>query len=332
MNNEGVRKVADKGIEKNGFKRQQQLQRTLLRKPSFAYRKSIKMPLLLFRVFINRGDKNMLVKMLNVYMVCSNEPNGLVSLDIYGMPKKVDMAIQLVLRFIHYEETTSVGYNVSREKYEALYHSNPNVFKEIGTKNGVLLAVVNSTTNPRHQMDITITGRRMQIDNATKALAELFFPKFTCAICFAEFLIEAGMVTCDKQLHSICVECFQTYSHTSITGQVAYGGIGLRCVDMQCDSAILLSSFGFYVLEADYKPLVRRLQLQCIIDADMNDLVKCSQCDFKLSVDPTLAYFKCICGRFQCRTCARPYNQKHKGKTCAQMNEDEAKENSATKM
>uniref|UniRef100_A0A914PE01 RING-type domain-containing protein n=1 Tax=Panagrolaimus davidi TaxID=227884 RepID=A0A914PE01_9BILA len=160
-------------------------------------------------------------------------------------------------------------------------------------------------------------------------------PEFQCLICYQNFPINEGF-KCSSILnsvnvlkHLICVTCLKGYAHNScFEGIVGYGGLGLKCVEPDCNNVILLSEFEKYINEEDYLPLQNRLQEQCIIDAGLADLVTCSECGLKSCVDNLLTFFTCNCGRKQCRNCPRIYDEIHEGKICQEMDFRELPTNS----
>uniref|UniRef100_A0A914YNZ5 RING-type domain-containing protein n=1 Tax=Panagrolaimus superbus TaxID=310955 RepID=A0A914YNZ5_9BILA len=69
---------------------------------------------------------------------------------------------------------------------------------------------------------------------------------------------------------------------------------------------------------------MERLQQQCIIDANLEDLVTCHECGYKVCVPKNNQYYICECGKKNCRKCPRLFDHKHFGKTCQQMDQEEA--------
>uniref|UniRef100_A0AC34GRW5 RING-type domain-containing protein n=1 Tax=Panagrolaimus sp. ES5 TaxID=591445 RepID=A0AC34GRW5_9BILA len=168
-------------------------------------------------------------------------------------------------------------------------------------------------------------------------------PSFECGICFENYCIEDGCITCEKnffsaisssETHSICIECMRGYAHSAITDiPVAFGGLGLNCATPECKNIFLLQCFEYYLSDEDYLPLKLRLQEQCIADASLKDLVTCPNCGIKVCVPTNANFYQCVCGRQQCQHCPRLYDAQHIGKTCQQLDhEDEVKGISSQKM
>jgi hypothetical protein len=83
--------------------------------------------------------------------------------------------------------------------------------------------------------------------------------KFKCSVCFEIFDIDQGMIQClqtstnilnndmvidDSLSHSICITCLRGYAHSACTDiPVAFGGIGLKCVENKCKNVFLLGEF-----------------------------------------------------------------------------------------
>uniref|UniRef100_A0AC34F3I7 RING-type domain-containing protein n=1 Tax=Panagrolaimus sp. ES5 TaxID=591445 RepID=A0AC34F3I7_9BILA len=161
--------------------------------------------------------------------------------------------------------------------------------------------------------------------------------EFECPICCEKYNIkDDGCVTCvpadifetsiPNENHSICVSCIQDYARSSITGRVAPGGLGLNCVADGCKNVFLLSLFENYLNDEIRKPFLTRLQEQCVLETNLKDLVTCPGCGYKACVPETDTFYVCECGRKQCRSCPRPYDKKHDGKTCKQLADEEARE------
>ena len=62
-----------------------------------------------------------------------------------------------------------------------------------------------------------------------------------------------------------------------------------------------------------------RLQDEAIIAANLDDLVTCPECCAKLCIDKNVKFYKCSCGRQQCRNCPRLYDEKHKDVPCSEV-------------
>uniref|UniRef100_A0A914YR57 RING-type domain-containing protein n=1 Tax=Panagrolaimus superbus TaxID=310955 RepID=A0A914YR57_9BILA len=168
-------------------------------------------------------------------------------------------------------------------------------------------------------------------------------PTFECGICFESFKIEEGCISCEvnaftleptKEIHTVCIHCMRGYAHSAVNDiPVAFGGTGLQCASPECKNIFTLPTFEFYLSDEDYLPLKLRLQEQCLADASLEDLVICPGCGFKFCALTMTEYYRCVCGRVQCKFCPRLYNAEHIGKTCQLLDkEEEAKSVSSQKL
>uniref|UniRef100_A0A914PAX9 RING-type domain-containing protein n=1 Tax=Panagrolaimus davidi TaxID=227884 RepID=A0A914PAX9_9BILA len=168
-------------------------------------------------------------------------------------------------------------------------------------------------------------------------------PSFECEVCFETFFINDGCLLCEspssssiekeESKHKICVDCIRGFAHSAITeSSVAFGGLGLPCIEPECNNIFPLTSFEIYLCDEDYMPLKLRLQEQCLADAGFEDLVTCPKCGFKACVPFTESFYNCPCGRQQCRYCPRLFDDKHFDKTCKELDDEEVQQNSERKL
>jgi rRNA processing protein Krr1/Pno1 len=262
----------------------------------------------------------------------------------------------------------TISIQIRLNKVKVVLGENEETFKQICKESGAKIEL--SKSRPSNKFYITGTAAKVQrgeylirqkanepmpktksknfikseIPNEKNETIEVRFrPTFECGICFEKVYIKEGCVNCEanvntpilgSDVHSICVECIRGYAHTAINDiPVAFGGTGLQCSSPECKNIFALSSFELYLSDEDYLPLKLRLQEQCLADASLEDLVTCPGCGLKFCAPTNTEFFRCICGRVQCKSCPRLFNAEHFGKTCQQLDkEEETKQISSQKL
>uniref|UniRef100_A0A914Y199 RING-type domain-containing protein n=1 Tax=Panagrolaimus superbus TaxID=310955 RepID=A0A914Y199_9BILA len=160
---------------------------------------------------------------------------------------------------------------------------------------------------------------------------------FQCVICFESYPSQEGFIVCKpfeaavtspRDPHKLCIDCIRGHCHAAIDDMaLAPGGIGLRCPDPNCKNVLHFADFKFYLGPEDHERLEKRMQHESVTSASLSDLVTCSSCSLQSCVDDVYYYFTCQCGRIQCRNCPRTFDEKHEGKTCEELDEEEKDSN-----
>jgi TRIAD3 protein (E3 ubiquitin-protein ligase RNF216) len=162
-------------------------------------------------------------------------------------------------------------------------------------------------------------------------------PNFKCVICFETYSSLEGFIVCKpfesgitspREPHKLCIDCIRGHSHAAVEDMtLAPGGIGLRCPDPSCKNVLHFADFKFYLSPEVHGRLEKRMQHESVTSASLSDLVTCSSCSLQACVDDVYYFFTCECGRTQCRNCPRLYDEKHEGKACEELNEEENENN-----
>ena len=76
--------------------------------------------------------------------------------------------------------------------------------------------------------------------------------KFDCPICLESYPVTDGCILCSsfnnrgnpRKVHRVCINCIKGLAKSAIeNNQIAEGGIGLRCSDLECPNIIPISKY-----------------------------------------------------------------------------------------
>eukprot|EP01135_Chromosphaera_perkinsii_P009633 Nk52_evm83s1810 gene=Nk52_evmTU83s1810 len=144
-----------------------------------------------------------------------------------------------------------------------------------------------------------------------------------CVCCYVDHPIEE-MVQCTEGC-LFCTTCLLTYCKETIFGA---GKPVLACMNSECPGqgkTVFPEREIRKVLTPELlSKYEERLQQDCLIKADLPDLVRCSFCSFAALLDQDITTFHCIkpdCGKKTCRLCKKAG---HEGLKCNEVETGEA--------
>ncbi|PAV84381.1 hypothetical protein WR25_07818 [Diploscapter pachys] len=164
--------------------------------------------------------------------------------------------------------------------------------------------------------------------------------EFDCPVCFEQYPIAKGL-TCSNVYeqadieamdgliqgdgHRICIDCVVGMAEAAVSdAQVAKGGTGLKCVDMECEGAIVFAHVSPLLDEETRNRLLKRLQQEALVS--MSGLESCKKCQFtaEMIVSKEIEkLFMCPeCNARFCRCCKLDWDKHVNSEGIAQRCED----------
>jgi hypothetical protein len=145
--------------------------------------------------------------------------------------------------------------------------------------------------------------------------------KFNCAVCFLDYSMKDG-IACqkinqtneEKEIHTFCIECIKEFAATD-QAILACGGVGLSCMQTDCEHALMLNQIRNHLPEHVIKRLEERVMEENLGNAELENLQRCKKCNNAVEVIGGL-YFVCECGNKQCIKCSETYDGKHSTLNC----------------
>ncbi|XP_059177354.1 E3 ubiquitin-protein ligase RNF216-like [Physella acuta] len=137
-----------------------------------------------------------------------------------------------------------------------------------------------------------------------------------CVCCFGDCEFEK-MAQC-MECHLVCVGCLNAYAKEIVFGT---GKVQLNCMAFDCQTTYPESELRRCLEPKTWNKLEERSLEENLNMADMNDLVRCPQCDFAAILSPSIKMFKCLredCQKAVCRNCGVDWKE-HEGLTCAEI-------------
>jgi TRIAD3 protein (E3 ubiquitin-protein ligase RNF216) len=146
--------------------------------------------------------------------------------------------------------------------------------------------------------------------------------KIECGCCYGEATFE-DMIQC-LDGHLFCVDCLRNYAKEAVFGQ---GKATLSCMTSDCDSTFPMSQLKKTLTSNILSKYEDRLTEESLCLAEMDDLVRCPNCDFAAVLPPEDKVFKCqntSCLKETCRFCKEDWRE-HFGLKCNEVEKKETK-------
>ncbi|CAJ0945505.1 unnamed protein product, partial [Mesorhabditis belari] len=163
----------------------------------------------------------------------------------------------------------------------------------------------------------------------TKQLLQL--TRFDCPVCYDTFdNTDAILCTAFDRTselrgygHTFCAQCVRHHAIALTTEMsIGPGGLGVKCLEHECDGIVLSAHVVPHLSETELLVFTKRQDEEAIRCAKLENVESCQQCSFVaeiLTSKEENLVFVCQnpkCGHQHCRLCAKPYNDKHKGRKC----------------
>ncbi|CAJ0945687.1 unnamed protein product, partial [Mesorhabditis belari] len=157
--------------------------------------------------------------------------------------------------------------------------------------------------------------------------------RFDCPVCFDTFP-ETDAIFCtsldpeieDHDRHQFCKNCLHGHAIAASTQMLfGKGGAGVTCLEHGCKGVILQARVTPVLNADEKKQFEERILNIALQESGLKNLVKCQRCFYAVVNDQPKevdSIFECEnekCGFHYCRLCERPYDEKHKDKTCDQV-------------
>ncbi|XP_041473758.1 uncharacterized protein LOC121422663 [Lytechinus variegatus] len=135
-----------------------------------------------------------------------------------------------------------------------------------------------------------------------------------CGCCYLEVTFE-NMIQC-LEGHLFCQTCLQRYTKEAVYGQ---GKATLSCLEDGCDSVFPRSQLEKTLTKEILLKYDERVVEESINMADMDNLLRCPNCNYAAVLDKDHKVFSCPeCHKETCRNCKEPWKD-HYGLECDQV-------------
>ncbi|GMR55069.1 hypothetical protein PMAYCL1PPCAC_25264 [Pristionchus mayeri] len=171
---------------------------------------------------------------------------------------------------------------------------------------------------------------------------------FTCIVCYEEYRTHLA-VSCvvhrsgEKteaagETHSFCAECVRGQAKAALEQNViVFSGIGIKCMQPGCANILMRAHIEQVLDAATLASLDPHFADEAIIAAGLQ-AEKCQRCAFAAILveppeqQPVFACRRETCRHSYCRLCGRVWDERHKGKSCDELDPELMQRKMAAKL